>query len=191
MVECGPLVDGVLSKPTVTVDGLTWERFASPTAPCTGGSPTAKLSQAVVRLGMFRCKNLIISMGMRSLFQKRMAVGTQEQCAVLWHHGYVTGFLSGQINRAFRLGFDGDEFSAGLLHDLGRILLADAGCAARADIMDFREGPDALERERQAIGVDHCALGGWFAEHSKLPDPLIRRCGSTTNRAPALRRRSW
>src|SRR5207302_7015912 len=97
-------------------------------------------------------------------------------CEALWHHGYVTGFLCGQINRAFRLGFDGDEFSAGLLHDLGRILLvlADADSAALADVMDFREEPDKLERERAAIGLDHCALGGWFGEHSQLPATLIQ-----------------
>jgi hypothetical protein len=28
MVEEGPLVDGVAGKPTPTVDGLTWERYA-------------------------------------------------------------------------------------------------------------------------------------------------------------------
>jgi HD-like signal output (HDOD) protein len=140
----------------------------------TGGAPALKLDKAVVRLGMFPCKNLIVAIGMKSMFQK-MAAKTREQCEVLWHHGYVTGFLCSRINRAFRLGFDGDEFSAGLLHDLGRVLLvlADAECAARAEVLDFREQPGTLERERAAIGVDHSALGGWFAEHSKLPAPLI------------------
>ena len=28
MVEEGELVDGVLGKPSVTVDGLTWEQYA-------------------------------------------------------------------------------------------------------------------------------------------------------------------
>ena len=28
MVEAGPLVDGVTAEPTVTVDGLTFERYA-------------------------------------------------------------------------------------------------------------------------------------------------------------------
>jgi hypothetical protein len=28
MVEQGPLVDGVLARPSATVDGLTWERYA-------------------------------------------------------------------------------------------------------------------------------------------------------------------
>ena len=29
MVERGPLVDGVVGKPSVTVDGLTWEQYSA------------------------------------------------------------------------------------------------------------------------------------------------------------------
>src|SRR5205085_550931 len=87
-----------------------------------GGMPAVKLQQAVVRLGMRPCQNLIVAIGMRSLF-RQMASATSLQCELLWHHGYLVAALSRQINRAFRLGFDGEEFSAGLLHDLGRILL--------------------------------------------------------------------
>src|SRR5207253_3296467 len=43
-----------------------------------------------------------------------------------------------------------------------------------ADAMDFCEEGDKLERERAAIGIDHCALGAWFGEHSRLPDTLIQ-----------------
>src|SRR5947209_4305800 len=93
-------------------------RFAN-SAFFAGGAPAVKLDKAVGRLGMFRSKQLILSIGMKSMFQK-MDQATKDQCGVLWHHGYVTGFLCCQINRAFRLGFDGEEFSAGLLHDLGR-----------------------------------------------------------------------
>jgi HD-like signal output (HDOD) protein len=166
-VELARLIEG----DTAIATGLL--RVAN-SAIYTGGAPAVKLHKAVVRLGMFQCKNLIVSIGMKSLFQ-RVTGNTRDQYEALWQHGYVTAFLSGQINRSFRLGFDGDEFSAGLLHDLGRILLvlADADAAARADVMDFREEGDLLARERAAIGVDHCALGGWFGEHSQLPPTLI------------------
>ncbi len=139
-----------------------------------GGAPAVKLQQAVVRLGMWHCQNLIVSIGMQSLF-RRMEASTQQQCEVLWQHASVTASLCRQINRAFRLGFDGEEFSAGLLHDLGRVLLllADPECFQRADALDFREDKDQLERERAAIGIDHGALGGWFGGHSQLPDTLI------------------
>jgi HD-like signal output (HDOD) protein len=98
------------------------------------------------------------------------------QCEALWHHGFVTGCLCRQINRSFRLMFGGEEFSAGLLHDMGRVLLllADPECFNRINGMDFDEQPGLLEREQAAIGIDHCALGGWFGEHSKLPDILIQ-----------------
>jgi HD-like signal output (HDOD) protein len=144
-----------------------------------GGAPALKLQQAVVRLGIWQCRNLIASIGMKSLF-RRMEGGTRAQCEVLWHHGHVTAALCRRINRAYRLGFEGEEFSAGLLHDLGRVLLvlADPDCGARAGALDFREMGDLLVRERAAIGIDHCALGGWFGEHSQLPEGIIRaiRC---------------
>src|SRR5439155_1058257 len=114
------------------------------------------------RLGMAQCQNLIVSISMQSLF-RQMAPDMQAQCEVLWDHAYVTAFLCRQINRPYRLGFDGEEFAAGLLHDLGRILLllADPECFQRADAMDFLDEGDKLERERAAIGIDHCSLGGW------------------------------
>ncbi len=138
------------------------------------GCPATKLQQAVVRLGMLQCQNLIVSISMKSLF-RQMAPGLHAQCAILWHHAYVTAFLCRQINRPYRLGFDGEEFSAGLLHDLGRILLllADPECFHRVDGLNFREEADLLERERECLGIDHGALGGWFGEYSKLPGTLI------------------
>ncbi len=141
----------------------------------TGGAPAAKLPQALMRLGMLQCKNLIVSIGMKSLLWK-MAQAERRQCELLWQHGHVTGSLCRRLNRSFRLGFEGEEFSAGLLHDLGRVLLllADPDCFARAGAMSFDEGPDLLERERAAIGIDHSALGGWFGEHSRLPEALVQ-----------------
>jgi HD-like signal output (HDOD) protein len=140
-----------------------------------GGAPAVKLQQAVVRLGMLRCKNLILAVGMKSLFQK-MAGDTRAQCETLWQHGYLTGWLCRRLNHVYRLGFHGEEFSAGLLHDLGRVLiaLADRDCFERIGGLDFREEPGILPRERAAIGIDHSTLGGWFGEHCRLPEILVR-----------------
>jgi HD-like signal output (HDOD) protein len=140
-----------------------------------GGAPATKLHQAVVRLGAARCTNLILAISMKTLIWE-MADDEKAQCEALWHHGHVTGCLCHQINQSFRLLGDGSEFAAGLLHDLGRILLllADPECFALANAMDFGEEPGLLERERAAIGIDHCALGSWFGLHSKLPDALIQ-----------------
>lgn len=140
-----------------------------------GGAPAVKLPQAVVRLGMFQCKNLILSISMKSLIWN-MTGDERLWCEALWRHGHVTACLCSQINRSYRLLFAGEEFAAGLLHDMGRILLllADPECFARIDAMDFREDEGTLDRERAAIGIDHCALGGWFGAHSMLPEILVQ-----------------
>jgi len=139
-----------------------------------GGAPAVKLPQAVVRLGIFPCKNLIVSISMKSLLWN-MTGDESALCKALWHHGHVTACLCRQINRTYRLMFAGEEFSAGLLHDMGRILLllADQECFTRINAMDFQEEAGLLQRERAAIGIDHCALGAWFGEQSKLPEVLI------------------
>jgi HD-like signal output (HDOD) protein len=139
-----------------------------------GGSQTLRLDQAVVRLGLWSCKSLITAVGVRSVVRGQ-ASPVEAECRALWHHGFVTASLCAQLNRGYRLGFGGEEYAAGLLHDLGRMLiaLADSECLRLAEVMDFREEGDPLARERAAIGVDHCSLGAWFGELSCLPDSLV------------------
>ncbi len=140
-----------------------------------GGSPVLRIDQAVVRLGLWTCKRLVTAIGMRGVLRGSSKRTMEAERRNLWHHGFVTASLCSQLNRANRLGFKGEEYSAGLLHDLGRLLiaLADPECVVLANLMDFREEGDVLARERAAIGADHCGLGAWFAELSSLPAELI------------------
>ncbi len=139
-----------------------------------GGAAALRLDQAVVRLGLWMCKDLVTAIGMRRMLRGR-AAATETDCRTLWHHAFVTASICAQLNRANRLGFQGEEYSAGMLHDLGRLLiaLADPESLALAGAMNFQEDADTPQRERAAIGADHCALGGWFAELSNLPPALV------------------
>jgi HD-like signal output (HDOD) protein len=139
-----------------------------------GGAQTLRLDQAVIRLGLWTCKNLIATVGLRSTLRAR-SPAAEADCRALWRHGFITASLCVQINRGYRLGLGGEEYAAGLLHDLGRVLvaLADPACVVLAALMDFREDGDVLARECAAIGVDHAALGAWFGELSNLPESLV------------------
>src|SRR5262249_44828148 len=92
-----------------------------------------------------------------------------------WRHSFLTACLCRQLNQAFELGFRGEEFSCGLSHDLGRILIAIGvpGHFDAADPMDFLESPAVLEHERGILGVDHCQFGAWFATMNQLPPSLV------------------
>jgi putative nucleotidyltransferase with HDIG domain len=94
---------------------------------------------------------------------------------LLRHHSFLTAMLAINVNRAVGAGFQGEEFAAGLLHDVGRTLFA--VCLPESfssiDSMDFDESIKTLEKESCQIGTDHCELGAWFAQNQNLPTELI------------------
>ncbi|HZU38974.1 MAG TPA: HDOD domain-containing protein, partial [Gemmataceae bacterium] len=138
------------------------------------GRAIGSLDQAVVRLGLRECQNLIVAVGMRSLF-RQVVPATRRHAEALWHHAFLTAILCRHVNRTLLLGYQGEEFSAGLSHDIGRLLLAIGAPTyfQSADPMDFCENADILKREQEVLGTDHCLLGAWFARQNKLPDTII------------------
>lgn len=138
------------------------------------GRTIESVGQAVVRLGLRECKNLVIAVGMRSLF-RTISPARKHQCETLWRHSLLTASLCRHLNRVLELGFRGEEFSCGLCHDLGRVIFA-VGVPAHfeaADPMTFVEGPKVLAHEQDILGTDHCYFGAWFANLNQLPSSLV------------------
>jgi len=135
--------------------------------------PIRSLKQAVIRLGLDGCQNLILTASIASLM-KRISQEQEQISTVLWQHSYDTGLLATYLNSTFRFGFKGEEFAAGLIHDFGRILLAiaDPEHFHQADPLDFNETAELLQREEQAIGTNHCRFGAWYGDGQNLPSPF-------------------
>ena len=78
------------------------------------------------------------------------------------------------MNHTFRFGFEGEEFTAGLVHDLGRTLLAVVDCDqfSVVDSLDFDESREQVVREGIVVGTDHCRLGAWYAIQQQLPPQI-------------------
>jgi putative nucleotidyltransferase with HDIG domain len=138
------------------------------------GQPVANLQQAIARLGFIQCRNLILSSSASSLM-KKLPTGKDDVREKLWKHSVMTATACMHLNQTLRLGCNGEEYTAGLLHDLGRLLLAVANPTgfAEVDKLDFEEQGDFLSAEREMFEVDHAAFGAWFAQHNKLPESLI------------------
>lgn len=141
------------------------------------GRTIASIDLALVRLGLRECRNLIYAVSMRSLFRST-SPGQQARMEALWHHAFLTGCLCRRLNNTLGLGFQGEEFSSGLSHDLGRLLLA-VGIPDRVadvDPLTFQEGLETLQREQDRLGIDHCYFGAWFANVNQLPSSLSVAC---------------
>lgn len=145
----------------------------SNSAAFSSGRPISSLPQAIVRLGFRQCTNLILTSCVSSLM-KRLPLEQEWIRELLWRHSFTTASACGHINRVFNLDFGGEEFTAGLLHDLGRLLLAVAEPSVfpDADPLEFQEQEDPRKLERDVLGTDHCCCGAWFALRAGLPEGL-------------------
>jgi len=136
-------------------------------------SPVTSLHQSVLRLGFKPCQNLILSASLSSLMQRLPLEGRLAQ-ELLWRHSITTAITSVRLNRLLGLGFQGEDFTAGLIHDMGRMLIAVSypDRFDEIDLLDFNETDGFTYAEREALGTDHCAIGAWYADENRLPSEL-------------------
>lgn len=136
-------------------------------------SKISNLTMAITRLGLRETQNLILAVSVRSVF-RWMPKDQQEARDRLWRHSGLTGVLCRQINEKLGLGFSGEEFAAGLSHDLGRIMFAVGypdvfSKLAEKNMCDERS---MLEEERRLLGFTHTDLGAWLTTMWNLPPDL-------------------
>jgi putative nucleotidyltransferase with HDIG domain len=140
-----------------------------------GRKPIEDVQQAVLRLGLQECGKLLCAMGMRGMYAE-FPHEVQQRCDALLRHSLFVARLASGACRDAGITNPGAAFTAGLFHDIGRLV----ACVKRpfqsvlADPIDFREDADTLKKERQVFGTDHCALGFDFATRNGLPEGVIR-----------------
>jgi HD-like signal output (HDOD) protein len=101
----------------------------------------------------------------------------------MWRHALATALGAGQLAVAT----DGPAlrdraFTAGLIHDLGKVLLD--GPLSRQEILIPEDEP--LIAERRTLGYDHCQAGAALAEAWNFPPVLV--CVIRHHHQPALAR---
>ncbi len=125
------------------------------------------LTQALVLLGFDVVKGLILTSSVFDLMKG--------QSAELWRHSMAVATVSNII--ATEIGMEEVEEVglAGLLHDLGKVVL-------RVHMIEDRQSIDELveveempvrDAEREVLGFDHTQVGQWLAESWKLPEQLL------------------
>ncbi len=134
----------------------------------------ATITNAVVILGFNQVRNLALS---AFVFDK--IAGAEDDSGfdvnALWRHSIGSAFLCARISRTLDAKLVEDAFICGLLHDLGKFIMAQYAPDHLALVMDRVRGEDILfhDAEKKTLGYDHAALGALVMERWNLPRILV------------------
>ena len=131
---------------------------------------------AVVIVGMEAVKNLVLSASVLDMFKGNNI--NQEFHEKHWRHSLATGFCCRILSRRLKakgIVSPDSAFSAGLLHDIGkmvlRIFLPNETKQLDETRTTDKESQD-FQLEENVLGYNHAQVGGILATHWKLPGRL-------------------
>ncbi len=134
------------------------------------------VKQAVVIVGMEAIKNLVLSASVLDMFKGDNI--DQEYQESFWRHSLATAFCARVLSKRVKArGFvDPDSaFSAGLLHDVGKIVTSCFLPDEHKQLQEARSGDQELTDlalEDKVFGYNHAQIGGFLAVQWKLPSKL-------------------
>jgi HD-like signal output (HDOD) protein len=132
----------------------------------------ANLQQAISYLGLSQVRNLAMTLSVSDVFRRDGRIGRYSRRG-LWRHLVSVGICARLIARRRGLAGFEDAFLAGLLHDIGIILIDQvAHDEFAAMLVSFDPQQTLMENERMALGFDHCELGERVAEAWRFPETV-------------------
>lgn len=131
----------------------------------------ATIQQAITFLGFQTTRKLITAAAVTGCFPNGKCPGFNDKA--FWRHSIATAVCARSLAR--RLRFNQDvAFTAGLLHDIGRLVLVTGHPQAYGEVLAWRRRHDGewLEAERAVLGTDHVDAGVALAEHWNFSDTM-------------------
>jgi len=134
----------------------------------------SSVKEAISRLGTNRVFQMVLCMSVAPLVRKPVR-GYDMDAEGLWEHSLAVGICAEQLAQALKLPEARDAFTAGLLHDMGKVVM---GTFVELDDQPLKEimESDSLsfnEAEMMVMGVDHAEVAGLLLSEWNLPDPVV------------------
>lgn len=127
-------------------------------------SKATTIQQAISLLGVQSVRHLIMATALAGHFPDGQCVGFDARA--FWRHSIGTAVCCKVLAMHLHLNQD-YAFTAGLLHDIGRLVLVSRFPEQYAAVIAYRAGTDCLllDAERAVLGTDHVTVGQSLAAH--------------------------
>ncbi|MDX2051333.1 MAG: HDOD domain-containing protein [Polyangiaceae bacterium] len=132
----------------------------------------SSVAHAVSLLGLQRIHEIVASASYRSMIP-RWLPGYGIKARDFWAHNAASAVIASKLSDGLRLTTHQNAFTAGLLHDCGKLAIATfLSKKKKWPSLKAENGTDPLDAERRAIGTDHCEVGGELVRRWQLPPDL-------------------
>jgi putative nucleotidyltransferase with HDIG domain len=138
-------------------------------------TPVASTRQAILVLGLETVRSITLATALIGQFNPAGSADAGNfDARQLWRHSLGVATCARAL--AGRIGYPPEAaFSAGLLHDIGQLLMVavapDACAAVRLRMQD--DDTAIIDAERAVFGVDHATVGGELAKLWRLPADIV------------------
>jgi HD-like signal output (HDOD) protein len=128
------------------------------------------LNSALVVLGMRELANIVSCIAIFRAFPKKPGQMSFDRNA-FWLHSAGCGEIARAISIRLKLRLNSEGFTAGLVHDIGKIILDQYFHDEFMEALkrSHEQKVSMIEAEDSVLGVNHSELGSWLAEIWSLP----------------------
>jgi HD-like signal output (HDOD) protein/nitrogen-specific signal transduction histidine kinase len=128
------------------------------------------IDQALLRMGRNTFKNIVFSAAVHQVFSSNHG-HSATHLKRFWRHSLLSAILARMIATKTGYGEPGQAFFAGMIHDIGRLVLSANFPDLYAQVLDnpssAHEPEHVLEEERK-IGAPHTEVGAWLLSNWNL-----------------------
>ena len=139
-----------------------------------GSGPIASVRDAIVRLGTKRILQLVLTTTVAPLTSQPLK-GYGLRAGGLLRHCAATAIGAEQLSRELQLNAPDYTYTAGLLHDIGKIVLGTYLEIDATPILElaYKEGLSFEIAEQRVLGVDHTEVGATLLKAWMIPVSVV------------------
>jgi putative nucleotidyltransferase with HDIG domain len=138
-----------------------------------GDEPASNAFEAITRLGFYEAFYIVAGLFAASV-KSLPGVDESLDADALWRHSVATAVAASIVAEAAEES-KAAAFTSGLLHDIGKLVLASAerGRYGKLTPLANGHGPCLLEVEQQTFGTDHAEIGAKLLARWNLPSEIV------------------
>lgn len=134
----------------------------------------ATVTDATLFLGFKTVRSIVIAASVSDMLNKEMA-GFALAPGELWRHSQCVAIAARYIAKISKFTYVDLAFTAGLLHDIGKVILNDSVKDSYHEVVDsaLTRNVPFMIAENDVLGFNHAAVGSKIAEKWNLPPELV------------------